>query len=473
MTIRLEQIEFLLIGAGLFTAFLYLALRAVIFDTFAWILVLPVAIGMYFLAVPRRYLRMRLNTLDRIVLLYCVYGLGMALIGILFLGSSQFLSVKVLVHQYTPVIFYFITRRYTQNSVRNVSNVAKLIWILAIVFIVDFTIESYIVEVRGEGLTIPWVRTELARISNVTTTLLERFDTERVSTMLVGGKRPGFAAAAILGILLPTIYVNRPKSIGRQSAGNWGVFSLLGLAVVLALGVILFRLENKTAMLAASLVFVVGVLSLRSVKTTILMAAILAVIIVGSHERITKEIRTTFFTPHPELVATGTTPFAYIVQPQGIISTYSRADFHQLVFGAHLVTPETQNINEEQLGLYSRSELRAVAFPIFFGLGWMLIVLAGLAVTLRYSIELSRHTQFRVFGLALLGMMVVYTSDLHYPTTLTHGPIELFVIVVGSMSSLYENLRRSSKARADVSLLPDQAGATQRVPSLEPETHPG
>ena len=103
----------------------------------------------------------------------------------------------------------------------------------------------------------------------------------------------------------------------------------------------------------------------------------------------------------------------------------------------------------------------------------MLIVLAGVAVILRYSIGLSGRPQFRVFGLALLGMMVVYSSDLHYPTTITHGPIELFVIVAGSMSSLYEIRRRPSKAGADVSLLPDQAGATQRLPPLEPERHSG
>ena len=434
---------------------------------------IPVVTGLYLLAVPRRYLRMRLNALDRIVLLYCVYGLVMALIGTMLLGSSQFLAIKVLVHQYAPVIFYFVARRYTQGSVRNVSNVTKLVWALAIVFIVDFAIEFYIVEVRGEGLTIPWVRHEFAGVANATTAFLERLNTERVSTLLVGGKRPGFVAAAILAILLPVVYVNRPKSAGRQWLGTWQFRSLPTLAVVLAIAVILFRLENKTAMLAASLVFVVGVLSLRSFKKTIFMAAILAVILVGSYGRVAREIRATFFTPHPQFVETGTTPFAYITRPQGIINTYADADFHQLVFGAHLITPEAKDINQEQLGLYSRSELRAVAFPIFFGLGWMLIVLAGVAVILRYSIGLSRRPQFRVFGLALLGMMVVYSSDLHYPTTITHGPIELFVIVAGSMSSLYEIRRRPSKAGADVSLLPDQAGATQRLPPLEPERHSG
>ena len=199
MTIRLEQIEFFLIGAGLLTAFLYLALRAVFSDTFVWIIVIPVVTGLYLLAVPRRYLRMRLNALDRIVLLYCAYGLVMALIGTMLLGSSQFLAIKVLVHQYAPVIFYFVARRYTQGSVRNVSNVTKLVWALAIVFIADFAIEFYIVEVRGEGLTIPWVRHEFAGVANATTAFLERLNTERVSTLLVGGKRPGFVAAAIFG----------------------------------------------------------------------------------------------------------------------------------------------------------------------------------------------------------------------------------------------------------------------------------
>ena len=92
-----------------------------------------------------------------------------------------------------------------------------------------------------------------------------------------------------------------------------------------------------------------------------------------------------------------------------------------------------------------------MAFPIFFGLGWMLIVLAGVAVILRYSIGLRQAPPVPRFRAGLAGhdggVFIGPPLSNHYNAR----PIELFVIVAGSMSSLYEIRRRPSKAGADVS----------------------
>ena len=51
--------------AAFAASFLYFALRAVFFDVFAWIIVVPIMAGMYILTVIPRYSRIRLNALDR------------------------------------------------------------------------------------------------------------------------------------------------------------------------------------------------------------------------------------------------------------------------------------------------------------------------------------------------------------------------------------------------------------------------
>ena len=111
MVVRNERVELFLIAAGLAAAFFYFVLRALIFDVFAWILIVPILSGIYVLTAIPRYSRMRLNALDRTVLLYFLYGAFMAAIGVLFLEASKFLEVKVLIHYYFPVIFYFILAR--------------------------------------------------------------------------------------------------------------------------------------------------------------------------------------------------------------------------------------------------------------------------------------------------------------------------------------------------------------------------
>ena len=111
MLIRLEKLELLLIILGITTAFGYLAARALLWDTFVWILVLPLIALLFILAAAKRYTSMNLNSLDRLIIAYLIYGIIMGAFGILFLTSVPFIVVKGLLHYYLPVIFSFVGKR--------------------------------------------------------------------------------------------------------------------------------------------------------------------------------------------------------------------------------------------------------------------------------------------------------------------------------------------------------------------------
>jgi hypothetical protein len=93
-------------------------------------------------------------------------------------------------------------------------------------------------------------------------------------------------------------------------------------------------------------------------------------------------------------------------------------------------------------------ELRGLATPLSYGFGWALIVAAGLVTMARYAYTLIRTKStesryFEVFGLAFLGMLIIYGLDIHYPKWNTHGALELFMVAAGTLSSLRETSRRS------------------------------
>ena len=441
MVVRTEKLELALLAAALAAAFFYFPLRAVFFDVFAWIIVVPIVAGLYLLTALRRYSNMRLNALDRIALLYVIYGAFMGVVAVLFLGAGELQIVRVFVHYYFPVIIYFIARRYTLGSVGNVMNVTKLAWILAAVLLADFFLEFYIVEVRESGASIPWVRQELVkRIGVMTPDLFEQYNSGRVFTVLNGLKRPGMAAAALFVLVLPFLYTLRQKHGQGPWFRSWLFNPALNVVLLGALAFMAFHLQNKTAILAAALALAIGLLSLRSPRSLLFTSALIVVGLLFAYGAMSSLVRSQFLTP-VEIgeFGTSTTVFAYTVDAQGILEGYLRSDFYSFIFGAHITGSDLAATSPRaSVGF---SELRGTGFPIYFGFGWALIVLAGVLVAIRYATRLTRTAQFKFFGLAFIGVVVVYGSDLHYPSSMDHGPFELFLIIAGALSSLHEIAR--------------------------------
>ena len=89
-------------------------------------------------------------------------------------------------------------------------------------------------------------------------------------------------------------------------------------------------------------------------------------------------------------------------------------------------------------------------------------------VAIRYSALLTRANQFKFFGLAFIGLIIVYGSDLHYPSAMDHGPFELFLVMAGALSSLYEIARpATAKAPAFESERTPTVGLRPALPPFE------
>ncbi|MDP6063982.1 MAG: hypothetical protein QGI49_04240 [SAR202 cluster bacterium] len=450
MVVRIPSIEFTLIAVGLVLAFGYLAFRAVIWDNFVWIVAVPIIASLFLLAVHRRHTRFRPNTLDRIVIAYCIYGIGMAAIGILFLESSKFVVVKGLVHYYAPVALYFIARSYTRNSPDRPLVVTRIIWVLAALFILDFFIENYIVGHLGSGLAIPWVQNEISKMGDISARVLEQYTFERVSTVFVGGKRPGFVAATLFVTILPFLLHEVRKNRSAWHSRSWQFNTLLTTSVLGGLAFTMIRLNNKTALFAAILVLVIGLLSLRSIRKIVTVTVLLAIGLFFTYDTLYKTVQTQFFVPHAYDRAVGAqmaTPFEYITNPATVVYAYRDADPYAFFFGAQLLGSDIARIRQITPTSFASSELRGTGLPIFFGFGWALIVGATLSTMLVYSLRLIKSVQFRFFGLSMIGLIVVYAADLHYPSSITHGPLEMFMVMTGVLSSLSDTSRKPSNSK--------------------------
>ena len=448
MSITVKNIELSLLVLGLLIAFAYFVLRAVVWDTFMWILVAPTASGILFAAIPMRYLRIRLNILDRLVILYCIYGLGMAGIGVLFLDSSPFITAKGLVHYYAPMVLYFVARRYTHNSADRILVITKILWILAALFVIDFFVENYVVVELKAGLSIPWVQKEVALLSDVTSQELDKLNVQKVSTVLIGGKRPGFVAAALFVIILPFLLHDIRRHAGIKRLRSWQFNLILTSLVLGGLGYAALKLDNKTALLTAVLVFAIGFVSIRSVRKLLIVTTLVVVVLFFTYRSFADIVENQFINPYEQLsiIEEELTPFAYIFNPENIVETYQGADPYSFFFGGQLLDSSASEARLIGPNTLASSELRGVGLPIFFGVGWALIVGAGLFTIFRYSLRTARTGQFKFFGMAVLGLLLVYLADMHYPSTITHGPIEILAVMVGALSSLYETVKRPAKS---------------------------
>ena len=468
MVVRTANVELILLVAALGAAFFYFALRAIFFDVFAWIIVVPILAGIYILTVIPRYSRIRLNALDRIVIVYFIYGSFMSGIAVLFLGASESPIIRVFVHYYFPVIFYFIARRYTMGSVGNVMNVTKLAWILAVVLLADFFVEMYVVQVRELGASIPWVRQELTKVPVLTPEIYERLNSERVITVLNGLKKPGMAAAALFVLVVPFLSTLREKRRHGWWFRSWVFNPVLNITLLGLLAFMAFHLQNKTAILAACLAVAIGLLHLRAARSLLFVSALGGVGLYFAFDSISSIVQSQFLTTvNIGGFGTDTTIFAYTVEAQRIVDGYLQSDVYAFFFGAHITGTELAGFSATSPSAFSGfTELRGTGFPLYFGFGWALIVVSAVVVAIKYSALLTRASQFKFFGLAFIGLVVVYGSDLHYPSAMDHGPLELFLIMAGALASLYEIAKQAKSEAADPE--PERGPTGHLRPALPP-----
>ena len=439
--------EFYLIVVALAFPFLYFVFRALIWDTFIWIMVVPVACYLYAFALRlqgMRFLNYHLNSLDKIFLLYLTHGVVITFIGVVIMGYGTRLGITPFIHYYLPTVIYFVARSYTKSSGGNVFGLAKIMWVLAIILIVDVFVEYYIVEVKELPLSIPWVRLEADKIPNMTPEIWHELSFGKVLSILSGRKITGMVAISLFAFILPFFYVR--KSRLRQSGWQRSVIfnSALNAVILASLLICAFIALNKTAIMASLVVVAIGLIYTRSFKLLALLSIVSLIGAAVSHEFLWQLIQHNFIREFafgdPE---NPKTVLEHTIGLDRIRDGYLNIELSRLILGTYGAPTELQS--NFFISTFT-TELRAFIYPSVFGLGWALIVSAGLIVMVRYSYALIKTPNAKLLGLAFLGLLIIFATDLHYPSFIVHGPLELLFVTAGGLASLRDSVKNGAQS---------------------------
>jgi len=115
-----------------------MALRAVLYDSFLWIIICP---GFsLFILVQIKLKKFLSSRLDRLIVYYLLYGLFLLLIGLV-VSPVKINIVRTFVHMYLPALAYIITRYYLSYSFNNILRFTNIIVVLTSLIILDIFIE--------------------------------------------------------------------------------------------------------------------------------------------------------------------------------------------------------------------------------------------------------------------------------------------------------------------------------------------
>ena len=151
-------------------------------------------------------------------------------------------------------------------------------------------------------------------------------------------------------------------------------------------------------------------------------------------------IISTFITTYSHIISTdlgtSSTVFNYIFDLNPLIIGYKGHHFYDYIFGKYIISGYHSS---HPFTLFA-TELRIFSTPLYFGLFWTIIVLLIGFYILVICIILIKSKKYQVYkylGFSFLGFFLIYFFDIHYPVFIRHGPIELFFIMSGTLSSCY------------------------------------
>ena len=463
MKINYRSLEYSLLGASLVFAFLYFVFRSLVWDHFIWILIVPAIGFIYAAAIGPSFFLHRSNALDKAIKWYLIYGVLITALVVFVLNYGNTLGIKYFIHYYAPAILYFIARRYTRLSSANITKVTALIWILALVFIVDVSVEYYVVIVQQKPLAIPWKRSVVLNSSDYDINYWNQVEEGSISapqmwnrqswglvhSFMKGRKATGMVAVVLFAFIVPYYYMDKKSRSNVDLAHRWRFNSITNLAILIGLMWIAYIAMNKVEIGAGIFVLGLGFVLTRSAKlgiSLVVLVALGAVVFssliadIWNHAVVVDAYDYGFGETQ--------TPFQRTIDIRPVLRGYANTPIDVLLAGHYERLPWIIAFKE------SKQTMLGLGFPARFGLMWGLIVAIGLAISSSYCLTLFRNKQFSILGLACLGVLLVYAVDLHDPSSVRHGPFELAFILAGTLSSAREMARervpefaRSTKLR--------------------------
>jgi len=442
--LRVEKVELRLLYLGLLIAMFYFPLRSVLFDSWVWLGLIPGLMLGWILVNPLRYLNLKLNAVDVGCVLYFVFGLIITTLGIVVFSSNNQLVLQTFAHYYLPTLFYFIARAaFATQPSSAVGKIGTIMVVIALLWAVSFLCEYYVVWILKQPLSIPWVNAfyDATMIANSDAEIT--FNHLIVRTILVGNpKIVGLFSAILFVLILPMFFRD---SLGINDVKTFFKFVLIGLLLCALLYIQLYygSAVNKTVLLTMGAVSVY--ITLRSVSLYKAFALFIAVVVIvgllfsenlsDSFRTYISPVKTSMYQPD----ASGSLQLL-LKTVEHFEESMSDDDWEDYLIGSY------NSIDSEEMfqGVGDGVELRVFLLPGYFGLIWTVLILFIIIGLIIYSYKVSSVQGYKVFGLMALGLMLVSVTDIHYPTIIRHGPLEVLMIVSGSLSAVYNSCRASN-----------------------------
>jgi len=429
-----RKLEFAIIYMGLFFSFFYRALRPMVFSNIIWVLIVPaVAFGYLFLATEGRSRFIIRNRLDKLFLSYMIYGCVMTGLGVVLLANPQGVA-RAFVHAYLPCIFYFISRRYNTSSMPHIKKTLNLIWLLCCLIIADAFVEYYFLKVMGMSNVVPWTARNIEiRISQLPGTLgMDPTIPLRTISILASNKVLSMIVSAlccfVAGFLL--LAGGRAKTLKYRSLfqrSNLINGILFGCLLMCS---ILLNSHASTVSLFVTVCILVAFVKHGKLRAVSLLAILGLICYVFLGDFFIRFYHYRFLVP----VMDKGSAVQYIFNLYPVIGEYVTSPL-TLVFGKCIL--QGGGIRGGEM-----SELRLFVYPVYYGIFWGVLAIFVAITILSYCRRLMalRHSRdaLNAIGLAFFGFFLIYFFDVHYPSFDRHGPFELFFVMAGVLSSLYE-----------------------------------
>jgi len=365
-----------------------------------------------------------------------IYGLIFTLIGII-LGPNKLNIIRVFIHLYLPSLLYFISRKYTVFSIINILKMAKIVWIISILFTIDVLIEYYFINIKDSYMMIPWVMEAMKEytrgISDVSVLKYHNmfFNPIMLSSILTSGKGAGVTVAICFSFLYPFAFLKRNNTyIESRPFNNIITFVLPVLLMLVTCSILLPNFSATISIFFISIY--IGVYKKNITKTIFLIVSFsLVLVLSGLGETLINIYTSKVVTLN---VASGRTGLDSTIDIKPLLQYYTSDPF-AIIFGK-IIFADLYNIPRA-------GELGLLLYPINYGLTWFLIIISIVFQSIKYCNRLIKYIPKskveNILGLSFLGVIIVcIMSNLHYPHFDDHGIVELLFIMLGVLSSLYE-----------------------------------
>jgi len=436
--------EFYLILGTLFFAFFYFALRSIAFNNFIWIIIFPYLSSIYILSSNKKLSFSNFNGLDKMIYIYLFYGLFITCLGVFTTGFST-TPVEVFFHYYFPCIIYFVSRIYTARSISNFFKVLQTLWFIVLFLIADVLIE-WILYNNGLSAFIPWVSFEAQNIIKFSSAWYE-LGFDRIGSILTSSKTTEMVFASLLAFIFPFIMINnsKDKKYYKIYFMKWTQNNFINILILFSVffcWIVILKLSNKTAFLSLILVLIFFSIKKISIKSALLVSITFVSFAFLFYELFAELIKINFLDSNYYALGRlgyykSETVFNHIFNFSLIYDGYINNSFFDYIFGKYIITGIASSYP-----FAFPTELRLFSTPLYFGFIWTIVVIGIISFIITYCFKLinyKKHSYLSYLGLSFISFYLIYFFDIHYPVFIRHGPIELFFIMTGALSSIFDN----------------------------------